>query len=381
MMQEEIRPRPQLNNRRLWTWLALVVALCLGGAAGFLLRPAQMGSATPWEMSLVYQERFIDVVSREYLANGDTDYLNWLLDGWEKEKITALLVDMEANADGPAKEQRLKALREALSIPSAEPSFWQLMRRQPMIMFLGLAAGVILLLAGVLGMFLATEEDRVRQVIEQAIFVQAQAYTAVTQAPAPLPLRAANEDQERGAVFSPADPNPADRRRRARPASEAETAEESPAQPANGGQQPEQSTPQTAAQTQAQPVALAANIPQNPAAQPAQPATAQQGGQQPQQAAQAAPVAAPKPEDAPPPLVDEKELTADGTSIGDLIADVFDDSDEQLHQEALLKGLGPVDLDDLLKLLYQVKNDLRAGGLQATGLVTAEKNRQEAMIR
>jgi hypothetical protein len=230
-------------------------------------------------------------------------------------------------------------------------------------------------------MFLATEEDRVRQVIEQAIFVQAQAYTAVTQAPAPLPLRAANEDQERGAVFSPADPNPADRRRRARPASEAETAEESPAQPANGGQQPEQSTPQTAAQTQAQPVALAANIPQNPAAQPAQPATAQQGGQQPQQAAQAAPVAAPKPEDAPPPLVDEKELTADGTSIGDLIADVFDDSDEQLHQEALLKGLGPVDLDDLLKLLYQVKNDLRAGGLQATGLVTAEKNRQEAMIR
>jgi hypothetical protein len=63
------------------------------------------------------------------------------------------------------------------------------------------------------------------------------------------------------------------------------------------------------------------------------------------------------------------------------VADVFDDNDEQLHQQAVLKGLGPVDIDELAALLQKVKGDLLFGERRIIEAGAAENHKQETVTR
>jgi hypothetical protein len=274
---------------------------------------------------------------------------------------------MEANAADPGKEQRLGALREALDIPAAEPSFLRLLKRQPVIMLLGLCSGVVLLLAGVTGMFLAAEEERVRQALEQAVLVQAEANAAAANIQLSPTTRPANKNPEQPSALSIGS-SLNDRENEGRPARSSEV-DLTETQPAQSAPQPNQRTgesPQTTTPVKTQ-----------PAAQSAQPAAPKPEGQLPWQTGQ---TAAPPPEEAPKPLVEESELTTGGT-IEDLVADVFDDNDEQLHQQAVLKGLGPVDIDELAALLQKVKGDLLFGERRIIEAGAAENHKQETVTR
>ncbi|MFZ0545846.1 MAG: hypothetical protein WAM60_10440 [Candidatus Promineifilaceae bacterium] len=368
-MQQDLNAKLQVNKGRLWPWLALLVGLSLGVVLGFWLKPADLGSATPWEMSQVYQERYLDAVSREYADNGDIEYVYWAIEGWDMNKLTSLLADMEANTNGEVEAQRLATLREDLGISSTEPSFWQLLKNQPMIVLLGLTAGVFLLVAGVLGMFVANEEERVRQAVEKAVLAQAQARVGIVNAPATLPTRPGVEYQEAEGppTADNTAPNGVETEARSARAAREEAQETQPGQAPNaaqqqGQQQPAQNGNGTGTQPNQAPAAQAEAGTRPNQAQPQQNGQQpQQNGQQPQQnGQQPGQPPTPQPQDPAQPPANEEAQNSPLGNIEDLVAELFDDNEEMLHQQALLVGLGPVDTDELVRMLFQVRESLHS---------------------
>lgn len=132
-------------RRRYLTGLIFVGGVFLGWLLiGWLLWPVSWVNTVPAELHPDFQRVYVGLVAGEYWRNRDLSHVREALAEWDDHALAELMVRMGAEASGLEERQQLATLAEALALPDAEVSFWDVLLEQKAILLgTGLSASVL----------------------------------------------------------------------------------------------------------------------------------------------------------------------------------------------------------------------------------------------
>ncbi|MBP8002618.1 MAG: hypothetical protein KA314_26860 [Chloroflexi bacterium] len=319
-------------RHRSWSFPLFLLGVILGWLViGWWLWPVEWINVDPWQLSAEGQRAYLAAVAEGYALTGDVTVMQARLNGWDGEAVAQLLAFMIESTPDAAAQQTLNNLREALALPQVNVTFLDLILGQKMILVTISAAALLLGVAAVLALYPSWQQAQVARLEAQRLEAE-EAEAATIRAEATNTARGNAVTGTEEAEATDADATTETTQTDAPPTTPSEesaggtAAASSPAAQANKNKP--QGTPEIQATTQVT----------------AQPLVG------------ARPTGQLTPED----QTNVEKLLEDATgSIQELLTSVFDDEEKTAHFDTLLKGMGDVDMNTLLRLTERVRDQLR----------------------
>lgn len=310
-------------------------------AIGWWLWPVHWINAAPSDLSARHQQMYLALVAEMYDSTGDVVRVQELLQEWDRETLAATLSQMEAQTADPEAQQKAVALRQVLALPPVEQSLLDTLLAQKA--FVGtLVLGALLLLGAVgVAAFPIVRRIRLRPPVEEADEAEEAVNATVAESPEQV-----DSEQTETAAASATSPQNAGQQPQA--AEAAQPSQQIPDQPSeNAEPQQEQS------QNTTTPPPQAAAPPENqPAVQ-----SEEESSQEPSQSS-------PQPQSTGEQPLEEEEKSflpeEEEDSIEDILTNVFDEEEELIRYEVLLKGLDDVRASDMAAMSERVAKQLRS---------------------